>query len=261
MPVALESYCSIGYDPAGSHPTKEQPLGVPFPGSPIDWVNLTGLWTEHNINAPNWVGWLVTEFSGGQDRLVYDYAVGGHGVDQFADVVKYVFFPTAGQNPKWAQWFADDTLFVIWIGLNDLASRPRRRDNDAEFVCWKLNPLFEQVEAMYATGARNFLFIHVPPMELTPDGQLKHADGEAHKSWNTLLAEYVVTLTTERKDVKAMVFSYRTFFDIITNPVEYGFEKVDVKQYGGPMWADHIHPTSNMHRFIARDITNFLRHQ
>ena len=60
---------------------------------------------------PNWVGYLITEYSPGTRLLVYDYAVGGDNVDGVRKQVQVNFLPRVGEKPSWAPWSAEDTLF------------------------------------------------------------------------------------------------------------------------------------------------------
>ncbi|KAG8901463.1 hypothetical protein FRB99_005292 [Tulasnella sp. 403] len=54
--------------------------------------------------------------------LVYDYAVGGHTVDDVADQVRQGFLTNEGGKTKKAiKWGAADSLFVTWVGFNDVA--------------------------------------------------------------------------------------------------------------------------------------------
>jgi hypothetical protein len=49
--------------------------------------------------------------TGGEDLLVYDYAVGGSQVSGVQTQVENQFLPSLGAKPQWARWNADDTLF------------------------------------------------------------------------------------------------------------------------------------------------------
>ena len=67
---------------------------------------------------PNWVGYLITEYSPGTRLLVYDYAVGGDNVDGVRKQVQVNFLPRVGEKPSWAPWSAEDTLFgKLWFML------------------------------------------------------------------------------------------------------------------------------------------------
>ncbi|THH26567.1 hypothetical protein EUX98_g7625 [Antrodiella citrinella] len=249
-----DSYSDVGYDSTSPHPTKEDPLGVPYPGD--------RLWTmadDSDDAPPNWVGWLITEFAANQGILVYDYAVGGNFVEDVVRQVQQHYLPSVGKKPEWAQWSADDTLFVTWIGINDLAMA-----GDEAWMRHKFDRLFKQQEAVYESGARNFLFIDVPPMHITPAGGTNPSAkrGEIYNRWNVMLAQYVATFASDHLDVTTMIFSsHQTFTDLIKDPVKYGFEKEEGRKRAGAVWVDYIHPTSKVHWVVARDLASFLNAQ
>lgn len=163
---------------------------------------------------PNWVGYLITEYSPDNRLLVYDYAVGGDSVIGVRKQVQVNFLPRVGEKPSWALWNAEDTLFskflpailppfffysqfhhwhvhatlpVTWVGINDCAyvlliltrSCPfvtehdlRNRRLEVGAVPKTVEELFVEQEALYQAGARNFLFIDVPPIHRSPVGSL-----------------------------------------------------------------------------------------
>lgn len=97
-----DSYTDVLYDSRSPHPTREEPLGVPFPGRTF---------TETG-NLMNWVGYLVeNRIAADQPVLVYDYAVGGHRVVDVAGQIHDQFMPIVGQKPDWAPWKSGNTLF------------------------------------------------------------------------------------------------------------------------------------------------------
>lgn len=56
-----------------------------------------------------------------------------------------------------------------------------------------------------------------------------------------------------------MVLSSWKFFKLVfRTPSEYGFGEKDTRKRYGPVWADHIHPTSRMHELIAARVNEFL---
>ena len=56
-----------------------------------------------------------------------------------------------------------------------------------------------------------------------------------------------------------MILSSWEFFKLVfKTPSEYGFEEGDIRKRYGPVWADHIHPTSRMHELIAARVIEFL---
>ncbi|KAK3210311.1 hypothetical protein GRF29_44g2321691 [Pseudopithomyces chartarum] len=77
------------------------------------------------------------------------------------------YVPIYGKRPATAPWKDTDSLFAFWIGINDVGNS------------WWLETaptLYDQIfavydgllESIYATGARNFLFLSVPPVNLAP---------------------------------------------------------------------------------------------
>ena len=64
---------------------------------------------------------------------------------------------------------------------------------------------------------------------------------------------------SENKDVTTMVLSSSAFFNLIFRmPSRYGFEESDIGKRYGPVWADHIHPTSRVHELFAARVNDFL---
>jgi len=190
------------------------------------------------------------------DLLVYDYAVGGDDVGALKEQVQKRFLPHVGRQPYWAPWKSDNTLFVTWIGINDCAGLSSDRE-----VGEAQNKLFDLQEELYEEGARNFLFIDIPPMEKCPafPEDAGPSAGHVYRKWNELLLKNVQAFLSEREDVTTMVLSSFDFFNLVfKTPSEYGFEEKDIRMRYGPVWADHLHPTSRMHELFAERVNEFL---
>ncbi|OSC97117.1 carbohydrate esterase family 16 protein [Trametes coccinea BRFM310] len=246
-----DSYSDVGYEynKITTYPTDDAPLGIEFPG--ITWAEPA---------MPNWVGYLVTEYSPGTKLLVYDYAVGGHTVEGVRKQVQVNFLPRVGGRPNWACWSAEDTLFVTWIGINDCA-RLELSDIPAT-----LDDLFAEQELLYETGARNFLFIDVPPIDRSPVGVAFTRNDPAFKlpyeTWNSSLRSHVTSFVQKHPDVTTFVFSsWATFTRVLDDPVAHGFREDHASRAGGDIWVDNLHPSSRMHDWIAHDVSNFLQAQ
>ncbi|KAK7685612.1 hypothetical protein QCA50_011479 [Cerrena zonata] len=241
-----DSYSDVGYLPKPHlRPSDKHPLGVPYPG--VTWAE---------DDAPNWVGYLLKEFTPGHEFLVYDYAIGGHRVDGVVHQIQNRFIPDIGDKPDGARWSSDDTLFVTWIGINDLAFTKDRKTVDDS-----LGKLFEQQARLYELGARNFLFIDVPAVHRSPAVAERRSANvlELLAYWNIRLRHFVTEFASTRSDVTTLIYSsFALFSRILDNPEEYGFKNTDPRLRGGGIWLDHIHPTTKMHHEIARDIAAFL---
>jgi len=234
------SYCDIGYYyTKSSIPSYDQPLGVEFPGT-----------TYAEQDAPNWVGHLITAYAPPNKLLVYDYAEGGSRVHSVKNQIQVMFKQHTSQKPTWAPWTAQDTLFVTWVGINDAAWGSEHEDN--------LQKLFEAQETLYNSGARNFLFVNVPPINRSP------AKGKElnYVNWNLELEKAAALFATAHPDATVMIYSsWDTFNSLLDDPAAHGFPVEDVRKANASIWVDHLHPTSRVHDLVARDMSAFLKAQ
>ncbi|KAI0670369.1 hypothetical protein C8Q78DRAFT_1035867 [Trametes maxima] len=243
-----DSYSDVGYEynKVTTYPSDDAPLGIEFPG--VTWAEPA---------MPNWVGYLITEYSPYTKLLVYDYAVGGESVQGVRKQVQVNFLPRVGEKPSWAPWSAGDSLFVTWIGINDCA-RLELGDIPSD-----LDELFAEQERLYEVGARNFLFMDVPPIHRTPVGAtFSNTDPDfarPYELWNTLLRARVTSFSAKHSDVTTLLFSsWNTFTRVLDDPVAHGFGPEHVARAGGEIWADNLHPSTKMHDWIAHDVSKFL---
>ncbi|GLB34892.1 hypothetical protein LshimejAT787_0204570 [Lyophyllum shimeji] len=253
-----DSYSSVGYDdaPRDCVSTALQPLGVPFPGS---------TWNEPDL--PNWVGHLVTKYfprprfiPAGVEQdaaylerplLVYDYAKGGDTVTGVRRQIQSRFLPSVGQKPDWASWSSDNSLFITWIGINDCAYSRNHGTN--------VKMLFSLEEELYDAGARNFLFIDVPPIHRSPAVPEHHEDSTTFDNFNNELDEAVSAFVARHPNITVMLFSASaTFNSFLDAPEAYGFRKQDCRRPGGRIWYDTLHPTSAVHDCVAKELAKFL---
>lgn len=150
----------------------------------------------------------------------------------------------------------------------------------------KLGSLTERCvySQLYAAGARNFLFLDVPPIQRAPLTLEQGADAialetRAVDSYNSLLSARVSALKKAHTGVWAKVFSTtKVFNNILDRPKKYGFENATGycaayangtsewdTQYEecGPavdryVWLNSLHPTHLVHKFVAREIAKVL---
>ncbi|KDQ09579.1 carbohydrate esterase family 16 protein [Botryobasidium botryosum FD-172 SS1] len=243
-----DSYSDVGYNSdLCTPPSDENPLGVVFPGQ-----------TYAEDDAPNWVGYLATEFNKSR-FLVYDYAVGGAVTRHLRfEQVEREFLKGAGSRDSDSKaarpkWNAGNSLFVSWIGINDLG---RGWSSAAA-----LDLLFEAQEMLFEAGARNFLFIDIPPINRSPAASLARAASvdPLYKSHNTQLSSRIARFVKSHPEISAFQFyAYDMFNQMLDNPEMYGFNPKDVRKAGGSVWVDHLHPTSAVHKVIAENVASFL---
>lgn len=164
--------------------------------------------------------------------LTYNFAASGATVDNSLvtssiDVVSQVedgFIPNySGTNQNWD---AESTLFGFFIGINDIG-KSYINGNSTELHPLIFDKYEKLVEEVYEAGARNFLFLNVPPLERMPRTTQSSAAGEriplekaAVADWNNRLGVFVNDLRDAHRDVT--VFQYDTYglFDRVMDTPE-----------------------------------------
>jgi len=158
-----DSYSQTGFDVGSTKPSSSNPLGNPsYPG-----------WTSSG--GPNWIGYLVKDFNA-SSLFSYNFAAGGATVN--ATLVKpyqptvlslidqvQQFQKSIATKPSYAPWTANNSLFAIWMGVNDIGNS-WWLENETQLLGEIIQDYFEQVEIMYKAGARNFAFLSVPRMSM-----------------------------------------------------------------------------------------------
>jgi phospholipase/lecithinase/hemolysin len=227
-----------GFNTSLEQPSPTNPLGNPaYPG-----------WTS--ANGPNWVDFLTVKYNA-STLLTYNLAYGGATVDSalvkpylptvlsLKDQVQTLFLPTYGAA-KSPAWTGKDTLFALWLGINDVGNS----FNDASAnVTTLYRQIFDeyarQVEALRAAGARNFLFLNVPPVDRSPltlgqgqDVQAKEREAVAlFNAWVAVLAGALKGGTTG-EEANVWVYDVHTdFTDVLDLPKRYkateGYVNID----------------------------------
>lgn len=63
----------------------------------------------------------------------------------------------------------------------------------------------------------------------------------------------------EKEGASIMFFSvHECLSAILDSPATYALSEADVNKMDGSIWVDHLHPTSRIHDFVARDLSRFL---
>ena len=160
----------------------------------------------------------------------------------------------------------------------------RLRYLEADGVPGIIADLFAEQDGLYDMGARNFLFIDVPPIHRSPVGTFitfKYSDQillttiiglqfsrvdptfyRVYEVWNGCLREHVAKFSANHPDTTTFLFSsWNTFTRVLDDPVGHGFGPEHVGRCGGDIWTDNLHPSTKMHDWIAHDISKFLETQ
>ncbi|KAJ6538082.1 hypothetical protein B0H19DRAFT_1270449 [Mycena capillaripes] len=113
-------------------------------------------------------------------------------------------------------------------------------------------------------GARNFLFLNVPTVDLTP---LIIAEGASAQAllksviadFNTRLASRVASFKASNAGVATWLWDSNTVFaTILKSPTQ--FEFVDAVSFGdtGDFWGNNFHPSAAAHQIFAKDISTLM---
>jgi phospholipase/lecithinase/hemolysin len=221
-----DSYTQTGFDVNGTQPNPANPLGnPPYPG-------------YTSSNGPNWVDFLTTTYNASA-LLTYNLAYGGATVDShlvtpyaptvlsLSDQVTSEFLPKYGSHPSFAPWTSSSSLFAFFIGINDVGNSWSL--NNSTLYSTIFTEYEDLLDAVYDTGARNFLFLSVPPVNRAPltlnkddGGYAEENEGKVILDWNKRLVD--MTTRFKRKNAGIRVFVHDTwglFERVIKNPRVY----------------------------------------
>jgi phospholipase/lecithinase/hemolysin len=135
------------------------------------------------------------------------------------------FLPKYSSHPSSAPWTSSSSLFAFFIGINDVGNS------------WWLNnaTLYDDIFAVYGglvqqvydAGARNFLFLTVPPVNLAPltlengDYAIEN-EGKAILDWNARVAKLADGFKANHTGVTTFVHdTHKVFSDVIADPKTY----------------------------------------
>ncbi|KAF5331030.1 hypothetical protein D9619_005261 [Psilocybe cf. subviscida] len=275
MVVFGDSYTTDGYNISAG-------VNSPTPG-----------WTSSN--GPNWVGALANTYNVAGTKF-FNLASGGATidaklvtpylptvlsvVDQVAQFKKYL-----APKPTGAQWASNNTLFAIWIGINDVGnSFYWTNTTQSAFNTVLMNRLDTQLEELYRSGARNFLFLTVPPTNRAPlivqqGAQAISSIAADLADYNSQLRSTAARFAKQHRDIDtSLVFDAAAIFNtLLDNAATFGFKNTtgycDAYQNGTPsqstqilpcapvsnyFWLNSLHPLFTIHNTLALAISSAL---
>ena len=269
-----------------AQPNATDPLGNPaYPGYTA-------------TNGPNWVDWLTVKYNESLIETV-NLAYGGATVDS-ALVTPYLptvlslkaqiqteFLPLYAADEV-LPWKSSDTLFGIFIGINDVGNSYGSLNSSVDLNGLIFAEYASLVEQLYSAGAKNFLFLNVPPVDRSPLTTAQGANASALEAkdiayFNSQVSVLATNLTTTHKDATAFVFDTNTLFTqalddpqrfpetaLYKNTTNYcvGYENgtptedyfnatcgIPVNEY---FWLNSLHPTYPMMDRLANNISQEL---
>ncbi|KAH0173947.1 carbohydrate esterase family 16 protein, partial [Aureobasidium melanogenum] len=281
-----DSYTTTAFNVSLSQPAPGNPLGNPtYPG-------------HTSSNGPNWIDCLTTIYNKSFVETV-NLAYGGATIDStlvtpysptvlsVKEQVESEYLPIYASHFSPVPWSSDDTLFAIFIGINDIGNS--YASQNATLLPTIFSELSGLVDKIYLSGARNFLFLNVPPVDRSP---LTQAAGPSAQSieaadvadWNNRLVSLSNSLTWKYKDATSFVFdTNKVFSRVIDHPCAYpqtcpyqktttyctAYENgtstptsfdpacgVSVDKY---LWLNSLRPTFRTHEVIAEQIVKLIK--
>ncbi|KIJ68896.1 carbohydrate esterase family 16 protein [Hydnomerulius pinastri MD-312] len=246
-------------------------------------------------NGPNWVEFLSSTYN--QTALkTFDLASGGATIDAalvppylptVLSVVDQVtqFNEYLAPKPAAAPWNSTNSLFAVFIGINDVGNSVGWTNiTQFEFYGVLMDRLFTQVEDLYQYGARNFLFLTVPPTNRAPlfleQGPENAAQmGTDIANYNTQLTQSVRNFQATHSDLGSVtVFDTQPVFNTLLDEWQtFGFVNVTgycaAYENGTPtptyqvegcapvssyFWLNTLHPLFTVHNILAKAISTAL---
>ncbi|KAI4209112.1 MAG: hypothetical protein LQ351_007918 [Letrouitia transgressa] len=276
--------------------------GGGWPGwSSISTVFAFGASYTTEADGPNWVTYLTTLYN---SSIIthHNFAFSGAKVDQKVtatnsqgefstnDLVHQIsdqfskFANPSNSSGNATSWNPSSTLFLSFFGINDVYGNDAYQSDD--FTSTKLDEVFSSYEkslsSLYDSGARNFLVINLPPLELTPQfnsedddtkteavktaidafngrvpdllDQLREAHGDASWQWYGLHDLFKQIIEDKGEAEMAEIGK-----DALTNVEERsppgGKGNEGEKGY---FWLNEIHPTRVVYQVLAKKIAGEL---
>ncbi|MCJ1307704.1 hypothetical protein MMC25_001352 [Agyrium rufum] len=275
-----DSYTTTGFNVSLTQPGPGNPLGnPPYPG-------------YTSSNGPNWVDFLTTTYN--QSFLeTYNLAYGGATVDSslvaqylptvldFVQQVNDEFIPYYVKKNT-AGWTSENSLFAAFFGINDVGNSYGSGNttlNGDIFVVYA-----QLVDQLYQSGARNFLFLNVPPVNLSPGTTIYgqgaiNSEGADIEAFNLGIERLATNLSIAYPDTTVFQFDTNAVFSqVLDEPSSYpetalyknttaycvAYENgtpaedtfnatcgIPVNQY---FWLNTLHPTYPMQQVIAKEV-------
>lgn len=156
---------------------------------------------------------------------------------------------------------ADRSIYFVFVGIND-CGQTESYDLESVIEC-----ILNAVHELYIkAGARNFVLMNVPPIDLSPqvvDAGLSGEMEERIQVWNELLQAETTEFGTGNKEATVLLFSsHQVLTEVLNDPHEFDFSEDDPTTEGGGIWVDDLHVTTEVHDvFAERLFTSVFSYQ
>jgi len=225
MVVFGDSYTTTGFNDTLTQPNAANPLGNPaYPGYTA-------------TNGPNWVDFLTTTYNETFLETI-NLAYGGATIDSalvapylptvlsVKEQVNIEFLPVYSSSPSFFPWKSDNTLFATFIGINDVGNAYQEANKSAIYPK-EFQEYAALQDQLYQAGARNFLFLNVPPVDRSPLATGQGAAAQASEkadiaAWNANVTALAANLTKTYSDATTFVFDTNAVFtQVLDDPASH----------------------------------------
>ncbi|WP_124330167.1 SGNH/GDSL hydrolase family protein [Desulfonema ishimotonii] len=235
------------------------------------------VWTNGDV----WAEYLAEFWNAELDnRAIAGAMTQGHDTPAVQALVDQGVLPPLGMTGQVSTWLDEaalplsgDTLFVIWVGGNDLLVYGEGRSEAAtaeEMISDAVTNVTAALGQLYDAGARKFLVMNLPdlgtiPYCLSQSADVQAATTELTENFNTALYEAVEAFAESENDETLHWFDVFTFLHRV---VEIGVfpnttdtylvldeDGNDTGEVNEPAWAylywDTVHPTTRTHKLLG----------
>jgi phospholipase/lecithinase/hemolysin len=202
-------------------------------------------------------------------------------IDQVAQ-----FSASIASKPAYAPWTAQNALFGVWIGVNDVGNTWWKDDYEV-LVGQIMDSYFGRLQVLYDAGARNFVLLGVPrefafffvlsvfvrvlvlmlwnsAIQRTPAMLGESTDSQAAElvsiiKYNAAITSRLATFKTKNSGVTAKVVDTIVPFNTaLDNPTAYGSPNASCYNSDGMscLWFNDYHPGILINRLVAKAVAD-----
>lgn len=248
--------------------------GYIIAGSPNDLNNPSSN-RQIDFGSASWLDSLLSRYN---KTLMYSYnfATSGATIDNtivrspgnLPSLVDQVtkFGSSLGSHSADAPWTSSNALFTIWVGATDI-------NNEYSSPHWNsvaqllIRRYFEQAQRLYDLGARNFVFLTVPPIHKTPfaiaeGAMVAQRKAAAVVQYNQLLSQAVSKFKSTHNNLHAVLYDTTGPFNYaISNPDNYGAADATCVHADGKtcLWSDEQTPGIAIQDLVAQGLAGLAK--
>ncbi|EEQ89896.2 GDSL lipase/acylhydrolase [Blastomyces dermatitidis ER-3] len=155
---------------------------------------------------------------------------------------------------------ADDAVYAIWIGTNDLANHGFLTDMQEpnRTIADSMDFIYAGLDGVYARGTLSFVLMNIPPMQLTPLSETPERGGVGETwAWPDKLG-----------NITRMTHLYNhpyEYLAALANVTGYNYHcNLDMSEcqgLGNPesfMWFDYSHPSQRTEQIIGEQFLDVV---